>query len=214
MPATLSADTSLLCPFTIVVDSNEAAPFHFTGITADGKQKNKTWIVPTVTRPLYQMGQQRVRVPNGKSYVELIHGWADYSIDGMESRIQIERKSVNDLYGTIGGRRFEFQAEMMVLNECDFAAVVIEGDWRTLLEDPPCSSQVPPKVISRTILSWSIRYPRVHWFPCMNRRHAELVTFHLLMKFWEHEQERLKLKSTHDSTSSASPSILEGLIES
>lgn len=190
MPRVINEDEPLVCPFNVVVDSNESAPYHFTGITSDADNDSRTWIVPTVTKPLYQMGRRQVNIQG--TNVTATHGFADYSIDGLEYEIQIERKSLSDLYSTLGQRRFEFQAEIQVLNECEFAAVVIEADWQTILLSPPPNAQMPPKVVSRTILSWSLRYPRVHWLCAMNRRHGELITFQLLMRYWELRQERLK----------------------
>lgn len=191
MPTPQIEDAPLLCPFSVAVDSNESAPFHFTGIQADADKGNRNWIVPIVRKPLYLMGRREVQVQG--TNITATHGFADYSIDGMESDIQVERKSLSDLYSTLGQRRFEFQAEVQLLNDdCHYAAVVIEADWSKILLEPPPNAQMPPKVVSRTILSWSIRYPRVHWFCCMNRRHAELVTFQLLMRYWELREESKK----------------------
>ena len=191
MAARTEEDPPLICPFSIVADVNESAPFHFTGIQSDADKDNRIWIVHVVRKALWSMGKREVQLQGTKG-VTMTHGWADYSIDGLESEIQIERKSVLDLYATLGQRRLEFQAEMQVLNECKYAAVVVEGDLSQLLLDPPPNSQVPPKVISRTILSWSLRFPNVHWFCCMHRRHAELVTFQLLMRYWLLREERAK----------------------
>jgi hypothetical protein len=190
-----AADEPLLCPFTVAVDSNESAPFHFTGIQSDADKGNRTWIVPTATKPLYLMGRREVLLPG--TQIVMTHGLADYSIDGSEEEIQVERKSLSDLYSTLGQRRLEFQAEMEVLDQtCEFAAVVVEADWQTILLDPPSNAQLSPKVVSRTIISWSIRYPKIHWFCCMNRRHAELVTFQLLMRYWELNLKNRQLQET------------------
>lgn len=187
MPRIINEDEPLLCPFNVAVCSNESAPYHLTGIVSDAENDHRTWIVPTIRKPLYLMGRRQVDVQG--TNVTCTHGYADYSIDGLEDEIQVERKSLQDLYSTLGQRRFEFQAEIQVLNDCKFAAVVIEAEWSKILLDPPPNSQMPPKVVSRTIQSWSLRYPRVHWFTCMNRRHGELVTFQMLMRYWELRRE-------------------------
>lgn len=175
-----------ICPFTIVIDTNEAAPFHFTGIAIDGDKHGRSWIVNTVKSPLFTMARREVEI-HGDVFVK---GLADYAIFGHELAFEIERKSIADLYSTLGQRRLEFEAEIKRLHEdCEFAAVVIEGDWEAILRTPP-NSQLNPKSVSRTILSWSVRYPRVHWFPCMNRRHAEMLTFQLMMKWWEQREAR------------------------
>lgn len=172
-------------PFTISRDSNESAPWHFAGIESDAEQRanGAPWIVPIITKPLWNMHRTEVFIGD----MPYLKGGADYSIDGLEHRIQLERKSVADLYSTLGQRRSDFEAEICRLNMLEFAAVIIEGDWRAIL-DPPANSQLNPKTVSRTILSWSIRYPRVHWFPCVDRRHAEKLAFQLLRQFWRQSQ--------------------------
>jgi hypothetical protein len=155
------------CPFTIVVDSNETFPFSFTSmVDSDGNIVE----VPTVYRALWT------------------EGWADYTIDGMEDRIQIERKSQEDLLGTLSGRRENFEAEIARLDGfCSFAAIVVECEWSDILKD---SHDHGPraKSVSRTFLSWAIKYPRVHWVFCAGRSHAEIVTYQLLTKFWWQSQ--------------------------
>lgn len=195
MPKPQSEPDVIQCPFVIAVDSNESAPFHFTGVPIDGDPHGRHWIVETVKVPLYAMMKRAVLL-NGNVHLK---GLADYSICGLEGRFQIERKSKVDLYGTLGQRRDEFEAEIKRLNEdCDYAAVIVEADWESLLRQPP-NSQVLPKVVSRTVLSWSIRYPRVHWWMCMNRRHAELVAFHLMMRFWKLNNENSEESKAADA---------------
>lgn len=150
-------------PFTILRDDREQSGFRFEGLTADAAKKNKPLIVPVEER----------RLPTG-----------DYSIDGLESLVTIERKSLADLYGTLGGGRERFEAEHQRMAKLAFAAVVIEADWATILLSPPPMSELNPKTIFRTAISWSIRYG-VHWLAMPDRAMAEKTTFHLLNKFWE-----------------------------
>ena len=177
---TIKQPEILTTPFRVSIDSNESSPYSFTGIKATGDRHNRMLVVPTTIKPLFAMGKREVETRNGM----FIKGLADYSIDGFEEQVQVERKSKVDLYSTLGQRRHEFEAEIVRLQECDFAAVVIEADWADLLNGAP-NSQLSPTVVIRTILSWSVRYPRCHWFTCRNRRMGELVTFRLLSKFWE-----------------------------
>lgn len=155
---------AVACPFQIFIDTREQAPYRFTGMQDDN---GRPLIVPLITD------------------VALASG--DYSIAGLEDRVAIERKSLSDWFQSIGRERDRFEREMQRLAEMKFAAVVIEGDWESILLRPPNSTQVSPKVASRTIASWSIRYG-VHFYPTMNRRHAELWTFSLLSMFWRQHQ--------------------------
>lgn len=171
-------------PFRVVVDVNEGLAYRFTGMLTDGSKAGRPIVVSTITKALYQMGKMPIQV-KGNWFTK---GLADYSIDGFEERVQIERKSLEDLYGTLGGRRDDFEAEIARLNLCDFAAVVIEAGWHDILFNPPGYSRLSPKVVSRTITSWSMRYPQVHWFTLDGRSHAEPFTFRLLEMFWRQQE--------------------------
>jgi len=172
-----SPDEPDRCPFSVVIDTREQAPFMFTGIETNAPH-----------RPLDVL-TVRQALPSG-----------DYSIEGMEKRVAIERKSVSDWFGSIGGDRTRFEAEVERLSHYEYAAVVIEGGWQELLIDRPSNTQVPGIVSSRTIASWDIRYG-VRFYPCMNRRHAELFTFALLSMFWRQDQR--KKESLIDSAAEA-----------
>lgn len=54
--------------------------------------------------------------------------------------------------------------------------------------DETWRSQLNPKSVTQTILSWSIKYPRVHWLTPGSRRNAEVVTFDILRHAWRHRQ--------------------------
>lgn len=168
-----------LCPFRVLVDTNEGAPYRFTGIESSD-DNDSTLLVSTVTFPLYTHGKRSI-VIDGKEYSK---GLADYSIEGLMDLVQVERKSLDDLYGTLGGRRDDFEAEICRLNECEFAAVVVEATWHEITHQPPARSRLNPKSVEGTIQAWSIRYPSVHWFACGGRAGGERMTFKLLEKFW------------------------------
>ncbi len=158
-----------VCPFTIVIDSREQLPYTFDGMD------NGNLIVPTVVAGL----------PSG-----------DYSIEGMEDRIAIERKSLDDLYGSVTWGRERFEKEILRLDvlgkehyDWVFSAVVIEATWPEIMSPgewrPGWINQTEPRSVEGTIVAWSIRYPRVHWWACGSRRQAEQRTFSILRKFWE-----------------------------
>jgi ERCC4-type nuclease len=112
----------------------------------------------------------------------------DYSIDGYESRITIERKSLPDLFGSTGNYRQRFEREFDRMRSFDYAALVIEADLRTIIQKPPEYSDMNPKAVFRTLLSWSMKYGVKVW-PCPDRVFAEKTTF-LLLDFWyRHEME-------------------------
>ena len=149
-----------ICPFKIIIDTREQAPFTFGLI-------EQFDVVEVESRALKT---------------------GDYSIAGLEDEVSIERKSVADFYGSIGQGRERFEREMQRLAMLSYAAVVVEGNWQDILFDRPQNILVPARAASNTILSWSIRYG-VHFWLCDSRRQAELTAFHLLRHYWKQKQE-------------------------
>lgn len=150
------------CPFTIVIDTNETYPFPFDSIY---DREGALVSVQSVRRPLY------------------LSGLADYTIDGMETLIQIERKA-EDLASSMSERRDVFEGEVQRLSEmCEYAAVIVEHPWSDILSDEH-QHGARAKSISRTVIAWQIAYPGVHWWFCAGRHHAEQVCFRLMEKFW------------------------------
>jgi ERCC4-type nuclease len=147
------------------VDTREQAPWPFQGITIGGRQ----WVV-------------RRQVETLKT--------ADYSIVGFEDRIVIERKSPEDLLGTItaGNARFRAEHERMqaIVEVGGFACVIVEGCLTAICNslDDPCSGR---RVSSETVLGITAAWPQrfgVHWFYAGDRRRAELLAFKVLYKWW------------------------------
>lgn len=154
----------LQTPFTVVVDTREQIPFSFAGIRADCNQGRLPVIVQTTRKGLAS---------------------GDYSVEGFESRVAVERKGLGDLFSTLGQSRRRFQSELLRLSTYDFAAVIVEADWGTIFNQPPTRSRLNPKTIFRSVIAWRIRYPRIHWEMCPGRKFAEIVTFRLLERFWK-----------------------------
>lgn len=107
----------------------------------------------------------------------------DYSIKGLEDQIAIERKSLIDLFGTVGRGRDRFERELEGLAKMRFAVVVIEADLHIIATRPPARSKLPPKVVVRSIAARSMRYG-VHFERCPGRVAAEVWTYLLLERCW------------------------------
>lgn len=161
-------DLTSSCPFTIVCDVNETYPFTFSDIRgSDGNPIH----VPTVIESMWRMGL------------------ADYSVKGMESLVQIERKAA-DLFSSLSERRENFEAEIARLDSlCEFAAVVSEIPMSEIELDIHTNGARTRSVIS-TIDTWRVRYPGVHWIFCDGRASAESTTYRLLDRFWRIRQLR------------------------
>lgn len=156
----LVRDGRFLIP--VVVDTREQKPFDFLDLQCDAADGGGPLTVDTVRGTLAS---------------------GDYSLAGFEQRVACERKSLEDAYGTIGQGRDRFERELARLNEMEFAAVVVEATWEELCIEPPPHTKLPGKIVFRSILAWSVRYPRVHWIPAGPRRLAEVTTFRLLERF-------------------------------
>ena len=148
-------------PFTVAIDTREQFPFGFTGLKEGAKRS------PLVVRT------QLMGLKSG-----------DYSIVGHEDQISIERKSLEDLYGTLTRGRDRFERELERLQLMKFSAVVVEASWTITCLRPPERSQVLPKTIYRSILAYMQRYPRTHWMMCDTRRFAEITTYRTLERYW------------------------------
>ena len=111
----------------------------------------------------------------------------DYSIEGFEDRIAVERKSREDAYSSLGTGRARFERELKRLSHYEYAAIVIECDLLSFLEAPPFT-MMNPKAAINSLISWSVKY-KVHIFFASTRRHARAVTYRMLEKFWKYKGE-------------------------
>jgi len=159
-----------VCPFTVLESSAEQQPWTFDGIVIAGQQ----WII--------KRKRQYMRT-------------ADYSIEGHENAILIERKNPDDLVGSVlgGHKRLEAEHERMaeVVRAGGFACLVCEGDYgaiddRLRLEGRDRAADT----LQGCYASWPMRFG-TPWFFCGTRRHAEIVAFRILWKAWR------KLNETH-----------------
>lgn len=108
----------------------------------------------------------------------------DYSICGLEDRVAIERKRLEELFTITGRDRERFERELERMAELDYAAIVIEADLPQILRGA-AFSHVSPKAVAASLVSWSIRY-RAHVFFAGDRRHAHALTRRLLEKYWRY----------------------------
>jgi ERCC4-type nuclease len=51
----------------------------------------------------------------------------DYSIEGFEDRVAVERKGLSDLFTCVGRERPRFERELVRLAAMDYGAVVLEA---------------------------------------------------------------------------------------
>ncbi len=166
MPAPGNTRGPVIFPVPVVVDRREQLPFSFAGLSTDAREGSRPLTVTTTPGTL----------PAG-----------DYSLEGYVGRLAVERKSLSDLFQSLGRERAREERKLarMDSGEHEYAAYVVEADWDAVLLAPPEFTRVRPKTIFRTVIAWQVRYPRVQWWFCPGRRFAEVVTFRLLERFYK-----------------------------
>lgn len=189
------ADTEVVLPFTVLIDSQEQQPFTFRGIRADAADW-PTELRFRVENEICDAADITYRVPT--EFRGLGTSMADYSIDGYEGRCHIERKSMVDAHGTIlgwGERRERFERELQTLAQLDCAAVVVECELSDLIEHAPDrgrkSAAENGRILNRQVLAWQQDY-RVPWIFCRDRQMAETETFLILRRFWQKNRPKTK----------------------
>lgn len=181
MPTT----SPIVCPFTILVDSAESQPFTFQGLRADADKNN--WPLQVNWR-YSSLGRHP-------------HSLGDYTVEGSGRHVAIERKSLEDVQGTVlgwstssqceenlPGRRERFKDELQNLSQLDAAIVVVEATLGDCLRLMPSwgkkSAEVNRKIFFRSVLAFQQDY-KVPWCFCDSRRLAEIAAFRFLERFWD-----------------------------
>lgn len=141
-------------PFTIIIDTRENKPYLFSSITPR----------PNTIFKALETG--------------------DYSIDTYEDQVTIERKTLQDAYGTFGAGRKRFERELDRMSKFKTAVVMIEADWDTILRRPPVHSLFAPKSFLASVVAWQQRY-NVHFWACGNRALGEKCAYRILERFWK-----------------------------
>lgn len=150
-------------PMTIKVDTREQLAYDFASV--------KSPQIPfEVVRDTLETGDYSAAVPLTATKADMI---------------VIERKSLADLYSTLGHGRERFEREFQRMSEYGYAAVVVEATWEQIA-DPNKHLKHPtllvPKTVVATLIAWSQRYG-VHVFTCPGRVFAEKLTYRLLERW-------------------------------
>ena len=172
----------ITAPFSIIYDTREQLPFTFQNVCIDRK---KAFVLT-----------QRATLHTG-----------DYSIAGYEDKVCVERKSLQDLYQTLGKGRERFIRELERMQDCERSLIVVESPYTQILQpcdkDPLFYSRMYPEAVYASIVSFSKKYQKTFWKATHNRRHAELETFRFLLKFWQHTTN--PPTDSHDTEENDSP---------
>lgn len=163
----MTEPTFTALPFVVIVDTREQAPFEFKNIEQMKSRGGGILIVPV----------KRTALTTG-----------DYSIEGMESDIAVERKELGDFYNCCGQDRVRFEKQLSRLNEMKFGCMMVEADWLTVSRGHRESKLNPDSVIG-SVISWQMEhYPNVKWWFCGSKRFAEKATLRILERWWRKSQ--------------------------
>ena len=101
----------------------------------------------------------REQLPFELSPIKTIRGTlstGDYSVVGLTNCIALERKSLADLIGCVGGDRERFEKEIQRLLAYETRAIIVEAGWNDL-EAGLWRSRVSSKAAVGSVLSWIAR---------------------------------------------------------
>jgi len=142
--------------------------------------KNYTIIVDTrEQKPLWNKGIKIKGLSTG-----------DYSIDGYEDKICIERKSIGDLFGTLGQGNKRFKKELERGRELDYFAIIIEGSFRDVRDknfDGSYHTKMKGYVIIKILFTLIVKY-KIHVFFCNDRNESRAVIKQLFEAYLRKEE--------------------------
>jgi ERCC4-type nuclease len=112
---------------------------------------------------------------------------ADYSIEGMENQIVVEKKGHEEFVNCLSNDRDRFLREIERGKDLKRLHIVVEGSFMGVLQGlyENFPSAMHPNAIRGTIAAWENRYDWVRfWFPG-DRETAQGWTEHLLKRSWQ-----------------------------
>lgn len=107
----------------------------------------------------------------------------DYSLQGYESAVAVERKSLDDFVGTVIRARGRFERELDCLREFDLGCVVVEATHEDVLQRR-YRAQVHPNAVLGAAVAITVDH-HVPVFFCTNRQFACGFVERLLLRFHE-----------------------------
>lgn len=133
-------------PLVVVIDTREQRPFNFVGP-----------MLPAVE-------VRRVALKTG-----------DYSLEGLEGVVAVERKSLDDLVGCLTRGRARFERELVRGAAMARFAVVVEAPWLALARGQ-YRSRMSPRSAVESVIALQARYGIPFNF-AGDRKAAEYLTF-------------------------------------
>lgn len=152
------------CPFTVIIDTREQAPYAFTEIEQLSRYGGGVLIIPIQKKAL---------------------ATGDYSILGMEDQVSVERKELGDFLHCCGSDRSRFEKQLERLNQMKFGAMMIEADWGMIMRGGYKDSKLNPESVRGSVIAWQMEYfPNIQWWFMLGKRTCEVTTFRILDRFY------------------------------
>jgi DNA excision repair protein ERCC-4 len=101
----------------------------------------------------------------------------DYSILGYENFVSIERKSLPDLFGTLGSGHLRFKKELERALKLKYFAIVIEGTLTDVLNKAYSGSnysQMKGETIAKILATLSVKYG-IHIYYTNGRKESKAI---------------------------------------
>lgn len=151
-------------------------------VTARMRKRQTTSPLPAIV--IDSREQQPLSFPAEVPVVVAGLASGDYSLEGYEDRIALERKSLSDLLACVGRERERFERELVRLWALDYAALVIEATLEEVLAGRPDRTLVSGRAAVGSLLAWSVDY-RLPVFFCGDRRLAAALVLKVLRKWFK-----------------------------
>jgi ERCC4-type nuclease len=109
----------------------------------------------------------------------------DYSLEGFENRLAVERKNHADAWAMLTDSRKRFERCLERMAVLERAAIVIESSLADFCVPPPQVKRVNAATAVGSYLSWSCKY-RIPIFWAESRQWGERVTLRFLAAYYKH----------------------------
>jgi len=150
--------------------------------------------------------EQRPYLFSGHQVVRAALPTGDYSIQGLENLVAVERKELGDLVNCCTFERERFERELARGADLKHFAIVIEASMG-MIEEGRYRSKATPAAILGSLAAWSIRYGVGIWL-AGSRESAERLVLRIMRHAWkEHLAPSKAEESTIECPESTTPAI-------
>jgi len=117
----------------------------------------------------------------------------DYSIEGFENKIAIERKSLADLFQTTGQGHKRFKKELERAKDLDYFAIIVEGSFTNIINEDYEGAQYTKMrgyIVMKILMSWIMKYD-IDVFFCKDRKECVNLTNYLFLSYLKNKGVKL-----------------------